>query len=116
MSWSKFNPTKCDQCNIMKMRYSVGRPRHDYKHARNKLHESMCKRDLGVEKVPSLSPEHHIRRFVKEAYYLLVNMNVGLKKMFGKLLTAINRPKLEYASQIWPLHLKKHANPIEKVQ
>ena len=36
--------------------------------------------------------------------------------MFKKLFTAMVRPHLEYAQQVWQPHLKKHITMIENVQ
>lgn len=49
--------------------------------AGNKLHESVCERDLGFDLVFSLSPEHRIRRMVNEANYLLVCIDIVFKYM-----------------------------------
>lgn len=58
----KFNSIKC---KVMKMEHSKG---SDYDHhlVGHNLQESICKGDLRVDTVTSLSPEHHIKRNVKE--------------------------------------------------
>lgn len=53
-----------------------------------KLQKSMCFRDLGVDVVARLPPQHHIRKRVKEIDYLMVNVKIALKsidnEIFGK--------------------------------
>lgn len=58
----KFYPCKC---KIIKIGHSERRPMNDYNLAGEKLRESVSERDLVVDIVPSLSPEHHVRRIVK---------------------------------------------------
>lgn len=59
----EFNPTKCK----VKMGQSERKPKYVYHLARSKSQESACNWDLGVDIIPSISPEHPIRRIVKEA-------------------------------------------------
>lgn len=55
------------------------RTNYDYHFATEKLQQSICERDLGVDVVPSLSLEHHMKKTVEEVNYLLVNIKTALK-------------------------------------
>lgn len=53
-TWLKnFDPNKC---KVLKIGHSE-RPKYGYNLARNKQHESVFKKNLGVDLLPDLSPE-----------------------------------------------------------
>lgn len=74
--------------------------------------------DFKVDKVPSIPPEHYIKSIVVGVKYLLADIKIAYKymdkKIFRKYLQ--HRPKLQYKSQVWLPHMKKHVDIIEKVQ
>lgn len=51
------------------MGQSETRTNYDFHLAGGRLQESQCRRDLGIDIVPSLSPEHHIGRIVIKIYF-----------------------------------------------
>lgn len=85
-----FNPRKC----IMRIGDRDIRPRYFYYLAG--IVTGVYVRDLGVDTVPNLSPDLHMRRTV-ETNGLLANFRITFKymnkKMFGKLFTTFIRPK-----------------------
>lgn len=66
------------------------------------------------------SPDGHTYKLFGESRALLSNflmlfdfMNESVMK---KIMTAIFRPRIEYAAITWSLHLRKHTRKIERVQ
>lgn len=76
-----------------------------------------CERDLEVDTVPSLSPQNHIRRFVKGINYVLFNVQIAFKyitKCSDKIFTAIIRLKSEYASPFQSPYLRGHVALLQR--
>lgn len=65
-----------NECKAIKMEQSERRPNNDCYFKEDKLWEATCGK--GVHAVPSLSPEHHIRKIVKELIYSVINMKIVL--------------------------------------
>lgn len=56
----------------MTMEHSEKTSGYDHRLAGSKLRESICEWDLGLDIVPSLSLDYHIRRVMMEVHYILV--------------------------------------------
>lgn len=64
----------------------------------------MFERDFKIDIVPSLWPEHHIRRVFKEVNCLLVNIKATSRYMDKEMINknrAYVKRRLEYASPAW---------------
>lgn len=102
----KFNVGKS---RLMKMGHSETRTDLDYYLRGIVLPESACERNLGVDAAPSLLPEVHTWRELKERNYISLTVKIAFKNMdehmFKEIYATYVRPKLKYASPIW-FHLK----------
>ena len=77
---------------------------------------------LGVTVSHNLSWSHHIQDICKKARKVLgaiyhrISKNTNDSLTVLKLYTALVRPHLEYAAQVWNPHLEKDIQCLEKVQ
>ena len=114
----RFHPDKCKTMRVGRSKVEE----HDYSldPKWNPMIKCTEEKDIGVVIDNKLSFEKHIVEKVNKA-----NMIVGIirrtfeymdKKVFRSLYTALVRPHIEYANQVWSPHLKKHIDMIENVQ
>lgn len=113
----EFNTTKCKKIEFGK---SERRIRSMYKIGNEDIKTSHEEKDLGVTITNDLSPERHINKIIGEVLNLLRNIRVAFvyldEEMMKKIITAMIRPRLEYATIQWAPNLKKHIRKLEKVQ
>jgi len=121
--WSKkwemeFNISKS---HVMEMGKSVKRPKGTYSMGDGMVLQKVTQeKDLGVIMQNDGQPEGHINRIFGETYNLIRNIGLAFhymdKDMMRKLITALIRPRLEYAGVVWSPHKKKHVKKIERLQ
>ena len=112
----KFNPDKCHVLTLGKfenIKYT-----HRYRIYGNELEHVFEEKDLGVKFDAELCFEEHISEKVKKANTIMGLIRRSFSylscNLFKKLYLSFVRPHLEYAQTVWPPHLKKHTNLIEK--
>ena len=120
--WSKkwkmeFNAKKC---HVMEMGKSCRRPTWRYKMGEVEIKRSEDEKDLGVIIQENLQPEKHINGIFESTRRTLMNIRVAFKYMdmgmMKKIMTAMIRPKLEYAAVVWSPHMKKDIRKLERIQ
>ncbi len=113
----EFNAEKCKVLEIGKSQY---RPRHDYKLGNVELLKADKEKDLGIIIQNNMSPESHVNKLVRESLSLLANIRMTFnyldENIMKKLITAIIRPRVEYAAVAWSPHMRKHIDKIERIQ
>ena len=76
--------------------------------------------DLGVIVDPLLNFDAHINKLISKGYSRVGLLFKGFASRSPRVLrqayVTFVRPVLEYASNVWSPHLKKHINSIERVQ
>ena len=109
----EFNAKKC---HVLEMGKSAMRPLL----GENISSITKEEKDLGVVIQDNLSPEKHIYRIFGDTFRMLRNIwrvfHFLDENMVRKILSAMIRPKHEYAEVIWPLHKKNHVLKLEKIQ
>ena len=82
--------------------------------------KSKEEKDLGVIIEDNLSLGRHISGITGSTYSLLSNIRVAFhhmdKDMMKKIMTAMVRPRLEYAVVVWSPHMKKDIKKLERIQ
>jgi hypothetical protein len=95
-------------------------PHFTYSFHNNLISATESTRDLGVEIDTDLSFDHHIIKVVVKASSRVSTLFRGFSsrdpESLRKAFVTYVRPILEYASNVWPPHLLKHMNALEKVQ
>ena len=91
-----------------------------YKLGENIISIAKEEKNLGVEIQDNLSPEKHINRIFGDTFMILKNLRMAFyfldKDMMRKTITAMIRPKLEYAEIIWFPHKKMYVLKVERIQ
>ena len=112
----EFNTKKC---HVLEMGKSARRPAWNYKMGEEVITKRKEK-DLGVIIQDNLSPEKHINGIFGSTYNFLSNIRVAFhhmdKDMMKKIMTAMVRPRLEYAAVVWSPHTKKDIRKLERIQ
>jgi hypothetical protein len=86
----------------------------------NTLQYTESEKDIGVTIDEKISFNKHISEKVNKANSIMGlirrNMEYMDNNSFKLLYTALVRPHIEYANQVWCPHLAKHKDEIENVQ
>ena len=84
------------------------------------VEEKLCFKDLGIFISESLDWDTHIDTIYHKAavksYQILKTMKTKNIWTYVKLFNTYIRPLVEYNSQIWNPHLKKHIDKLERIQ
>ncbi len=113
----EFNAKKC---HVLEMGRSSRRITWNYKMGEEVITKKKEEKDLGVIIQDDLSPEKHINGLFGATYNFLSNIRVAFhhmdKEMMKKIMTAMVRPRLEYAAVVWSPHTKKDIRKLERIQ
>jgi ribonuclease P/MRP protein subunit RPP40 len=113
-----FHPEKCKVMRIG--RSSCDKYEYRLKEGGNHLEYSEFEKDIGVTIDDKLNFERHICEKVSKANSIMGLIRRTMEymddKTFKLLYTALVRPHIEYANQIWSPYLVKHIEQIENVQ
>ena len=110
-----FHPDKCKVMRIGKS--NINKHQYKLKEDGNTLQYTESEKDIGVTIDEKLSFDKHISEKVNKANSimgLIRTMEYMDNNSFKLLYTALVRPHLEYANQVWCPHLAKHE--IENVE
>ena len=113
-----FHPDKCKVMRIGKSK--IDKEEYKLKPDGNILAYAEAEKDIGVTIDDKLSFDKHISERVNNAKSIMGLVRRTMEYLdnttFKLLYTALVRPHLEYANQVWPPHLVKHIDAIENVQ
>ena len=114
----RFHPEKCKAMRIGKSR--VEKWDYSLKEGLPPMEYVDSEKDIGVVIDNKLSFNQHISEKINKANSIMGILRRTMEYMdcttFKLLYTALVRPHLEYANQVWCPHLKKHIESIENVQ
>ena len=113
-----FHPDKCKAMRIGKSK--INYCQYKLRQNDNPLQYVESEKDIGVVIDNKLTFDNHISEKVNKANSIMGLIRRTMDYMdlssFKLLYTALVRPHLEYANQIWSPHLVKHIEEIENVQ
>ena len=104
----------------MKFGKSKKRVHYDYRMGGEILKKSKEEVDLGVTFTENLTPDKHIDKITREVTDMLRRIKMAFSyidvDMMKVLISALIRPRLEYAAVVWSPHTKKNIRKLERVQ
>ena len=114
----RFHPDKMAAMRISKKHSDLGPPRYEMKGKPLKVSDE--EKDLGVIIDSQLNFEKHMQAKINKANSIMGAIRRTIeyldKENFKLLYTALVRPHLEYANQVWSPYLQKHITALENVQ
>lgn len=110
-----------DKCKVMRIgRSKVEQKAYTLKEGITPMEYVEAEKDIGVTIDTKLSFEQHMHEKINKANSIMGILRRTMEYMdmntFKLLYTALVRPHLEYANQVWCPHLKKQIEAIENVQ